>query len=151
MGVQNGTLKIKGKSYNSGFRSSGGGSYIIITKKCFSKSVINEGSNVEIAGEGVTISEDYKATTDSKTIFNLGADLHVKGKTELDGSKVELTSLKDGEAQYITAKGTETEIIKSDSGISGSFSEVKTSEMLEGKVETNEDDGKVTATLSRKM
>lgn len=75
--------------------------------------------------------------------------MKVSGQVELNDSKLSLTSLKDGEAQYITASETETEIIKSDSGISGSFSEVKTSEMLEGKVETNEDDGKVTATLSR--
>ncbi len=148
--VQNGILKIKGKVYNSGFKSSGGASTLSLHKNALVKSIINEGSNVEIAGEGVTISEDYKATPDSKTTFNLGANVHVKGKTELDGSKIELTSLKDEEAQYITAKGIETEIIKSDNGISGNFSEVETSEMLEGKVETDEDEGKVTAILSRK-
>ena len=51
----------------------------------------------------------------------------------LNGSKLELKSEKDGEAQYVTAKGVQSSIT-SDNKIEGNVTNIETGSMLNGNV-----------------
>ena len=65
----------------------------------------------------------------------------------LNGSKLELKSEKDGEAQYVTAKGVQSSIT-SDNKIEGNVTNIETGSMLNGNVENK--GNSLNATLSRK-
>ncbi|MDO5089352.1 MAG: S8 family serine peptidase, partial [Leptotrichiaceae bacterium] len=107
----------------------------------------NEGTFVNSGGNTV-IGGDYKASSLSKYVSNLGANTYVKGRVELNGSSLEINPVKNGEEQYITAKGIHENILVSDNAISGNFSNVETAPLLNADAESSEK--RVDVTLSRK-
>ena len=145
--INNGSLVIKGVSYNSASTRIVKGNFVAASNVNIQNDVQNESGNFEVEGNNVTVGGNYTASEKATTTLNSNASVHVKGKVTLGGSTIELKSEKDGVAQYVTAKGTEAKIT-SDSKIEGNVSNVETAEMLKGNVETAENG--LNATLSRK-
>ena len=145
--INNGSLVIKGVSYNSASTRIVKGNFVAASNVNIQNDVQNESGNFEVEGNNVTVGGNYTASEKATTTLNSNASVHVKGKVTLDGSTIELKSEKDGVAQYVTAKGTEAKIT-SDSKIEGNVSNVETAEMLKGNVEAAENG--LNATLSRK-
>ena len=145
--INNGSLVIKGVSYNSASTRIVKGNFVAASNVNIQNDVQNESGNFEVEGNNVTVGGNYTASEKATTTLNSNASVHVKGKVTLGGSTIELKSEKDGVAQYVTAKGTEAKIT-SDSKIEGNVSNVETAEMLKGNVETTEN--VLNATLSRK-
>ena len=145
--INNGSLVIKGVSYNSASTRIVKGNFVAASNVNIQNDVQNESGNFEVEGNNVTVGGNYTASEKATTTLNSNASVHVKGKVTLGGSTIELKSEKDGVAQYVTAKGTEAKIT-SDSKIEGNVSNVETEEMLKGNVETAENG--LNATLSRK-
>ena len=145
--INNGSLVIKGVSYNSASTKIVKGNFVAASNVNIQNDVQNESGNFEVEGNNVTVGGNYTASEKATTTLNSNASVHVKGKVTLGGSTIELKSEKDGVAQYVTAKGTEAKIT-SDSKIEGNVSNVETAEMLKGNVEAAENG--LNATLSRK-
>jgi len=145
--INNGSLVIKGVSYNSASTRIVKGNFVAASNVNIQNDVQNESGNFEVEGNNVTVGGNYTASEKATTTLNSNASVHVKGKVTLGGSTIELKSEKDGVAQYVTAKGTEAKIT-SDSKIEGNVSNVETAEMLKGNVEAAENG--LNATLSRK-
>ena len=145
--INNGSLVIKGVSYNSASTRIVKGNFVAASNVNIQNDVQNESGNFEVEGNNVTVGGNYTASEKATTTLNSNASVHVKGKVTLGGSTIELKSEKDGVAQYVTAKGTEAKIT-SDSKIEGNISNVETAEMLKGNVEAAENG--LNATLSRK-
>ena len=145
--INNGSLVIKGVSYNSASTRIVKGNFVAASNVNIQNDVQNESGNFEVEGNNVTVGGNYTASEKATTTLNSNASVHVKGKVTLGGSTIELKSEKDGVAQYVTAKGTEAKIT-SDSKIEGNVSNVKTAEMLKGNVEAAENG--LNTTLSRK-
>ena len=145
--INNGSLVIKGVSYNSASTRIVKGNFVAASNVNIQNDVQNESGNFEVEGNNVTVGGNYTASEKATTTLNSNASVHVKGKVTLGGSTIELKSEKDGVAQYVTVKGTEAKIT-SDSKIEGNVSNVETAEMLKGNVETAENG--LNATLSRK-
>ena len=145
--INNGSLVIKGVSYNSASTKIVKGNFVAASNVNIQNDVQNESGNFEVEGNNVTVGGNYTASEKATTTLNSNASVHVKGKVTLGGSTIELKSEKDGVAQYVTAKGTEAKIT-SDSKIEGNISNVETAEMLKGNVEAAENG--LNATLSRK-
>ena len=145
--INNGSLVIKGVSYNSASTRIVKGNFVAASNVNIQNDVQNESGNFEVEGNNVTVGGNYTASEKATTTLNSNASVHVKGKVTLGGSTIELKSEKDGVAQYVTAKGTEAKIT-SDSKIEGNVSNVETAEMLKGNVEAAENE--LNATLSRK-
>ena len=145
--INNGSLVIKGVSYNSASTKIVKGNFVAASNVNIQNDVQNESGNFEVEGNNVTVGGNYIASEKATTTLNSNASVHVKGKVTLGGSTIELKSEKDGVAQYVTAKGTEAKIT-SDSKIEGNVSNVETAEMLKGNVEAAENG--LNATLSRK-
>jgi len=145
--INNGSLVIKGVSYNSASTRIVKGNFVAASNVNIQNDVQNESGNFEVEGNNVTVGGNYTASEKATTTLNSNASVHVKGKVTLGGSTIELKSEKDGVAQYVTAKGTEAKIT-SDNKIEGNVSNVETAEMLKGNVEAAENG--LNATLSRK-
>ena len=145
--INNGSLVIKGVSYNSASTRIVKGNLVAASNVNIQNDVQNESGKFEVEGNNVTVGGNYIASENATTTLNSNASVHVKGKVALGGSTIELKSEKDGVAQYVTAKGTEAKIT-SDSKIEGNVSNVETAEMLKGNVEAAENG--LNATLSRK-
>ena len=103
--VNSGKLQVNG-TYASGVSITPLGTFTTAEKAALSGSITNDGT-YENSTETV-VNGNYTATPSSRYVSNLGASMKVSGQVELNDSKLSLTSLKDGEAQYITAKVTET-------------------------------------------
>ena len=145
--INDGKLIIRGTTYNTGATRITFGNMVVAENVKIGNSVKNENGKFEVEGNNVTIEGNYTADKNATTVLNSDANVHVTGKVELNGSKLELKSEKDGVAQYVTAKGTEAKIT-SDNKVEGNVANVETSEMLKGDVETSEN--AINATLSRK-
>ena len=145
--INDGKLIIRGTTYNTGATRITFGNMVVAENVKIGNSVKNENGKFEVEGNNVTIEGNYTADKNATTVLNSNANVHVTGKVELNGSKLELKSEKDGVAQYVTAKGTEAKIT-SDNKVEGNIANVETSEMLKGDVETSEN--AINATLSRK-
>ena len=108
--------------------------------------ISNDGT---IENSGLTqVSGNYEALKNSKVVANLNSNLHIQGKVNLNNSKLEIKPEENGERKYVTSNGTTQNVITSDNKIEGNFETVNTDEMLNAKVNQNENT--VSAKVSRK-
>ena len=108
--------------------------------------ILNDGI---IENSGLTqVSGNYEALENSRVIADLNSNLHVQGKVNLNNSKLEIKPEENGERKYVTANGTTQNVITSDNKIEGNFKTVNTDEMLNAKINQNENT--VSAKVSRK-
>lgn len=159
----NGTLRLTGNSTFTGNTSVASGSHLYINGGYRSSSVAvaqnatlstqnaNVSGNVTnsgtISNTGNTTLSSYVATDNSKIESDLDSRINVKGKAELGNSTIAIKAEKDGEAQYVTAKGKKVNVITSDTEVSGNPT-VTTAETLKTKKDQN--DNSVNVTVSRK-
>jgi putative serine protease len=159
----NGTLKLTGNSTFTGNTSVASGSHLYINGGYRSSSVAvaqnatlstqnaNVSGNVTnsgtISNTGNTTLSSYVATDNSKIESDLDSRINVKGKAELGNSTIAIKAEKDGEAQYVTAKGKKVNVITSDTEVTGNPT-VTTTEAL--KSEKTQDGNSVDVKVSRK-
>ena len=118
-------------------------------------STVNAVINSDITNDGTVentgstqVSGNYQALENSRVVADLNSNLHVKGKVNLNNSKLEIKPEENGERKYVTAKGTTQNVITSDNKIEGNFETVDTDEMLNAQVNQNENT--VSTQVSRK-
>lgn len=159
-----GTLNLTGKNTFTGGTVIGSGYLNVYSDYASPVKIESEGTlgtlgnavlESDISNDGTYINSsetvvkgNYNASSLSRYVSDLGAFLEVKGEADLNGSTLELTSLRGENPEYITTKGVKSEVLTADKGIKGSFSEVETAELLEGSFGKEGDT--VSATLSRK-
>ena len=145
--INNGSLIIKGTTYNAGATRIAFGNMVVADNVNIKNDIQNENGSLEVQGNNVTVGGNYTVGQNATTVLNSNSNLHVKGRVVLNGSKLELKSEKDGEAQYVTAKGVQSSIT-SDNKIEGNVTNIETGSMLNGNVENK--GNSLNATLSRK-
>ncbi|WP_369713138.1 autotransporter domain-containing protein [Leptotrichia sp. HSP-342] len=94
------------------------------------------------------VNGNYESLENSRVVAELNSNLHVTGRVSLNNSKLEIKPEENGERKYITANGTNQEIITSDNRIEGNFETIDTDEMLNAKINQNENS--VSTKISRK-
>ncbi|ERK48274.1 S8 family serine peptidase, partial [Leptotrichia sp. oral taxon 879] len=94
------------------------------------------------------VNGNYESLENSRVVAELNSNLHVTGRVSLNNSKLEIKPEENGERKYITANGTNQEIITSDNRIEGKFETIDTDEMLNAKINQNENS--VSTKISRK-
>ena len=112
--------------------------------------VLNEGI-LKNDGSGAIISGDYVATVGSITQAEIGTKLIVKGTVTINGREKKQkmgATMNLLSNSYVTAKPITATVIEAENGIKGQFSNVKTDELINGKVENTENS--IKATISRK-
>ncbi|WP_299572757.1 autotransporter domain-containing protein, partial [uncultured Leptotrichia sp.] len=112
--------------------------------------VLNEGI-LKNDGSGAIISGDYVATVGSITQAEIGTKLIVKGTVTINGKEKKQkmgATMNLLSNSYVTAKPITATVIEAENGIKGQFSNVKTDELINGKVENTENS--IKATISRK-
>ena len=145
--INNGSLIIKGTTYNAGATRIAFGNMVVADNVNIKNDIQNENGSLEVQGNNVTVGGNYTVGQNATTVLNSNSNLHVKGRVVLNGSKLELKSEKDGEAQYVTAKGVQSSIT-SDNKIEGNVTNIETGSMLNGNVENK--GNSLNAILSRK-
>ena len=143
--VNSGRLKL-GNRYVSSVEIAKMGTVETTENANLESGIKNEGTYVN-SGSNTVIGGNYVASSSSKYVSELGASAYIKGQAELNGT-LEASAVKDGEQQYITARGVKENIITSDNVIKGSFSNVETETLLNVDVEKSENS--VDVNLSRK-
>ncbi|RRN05894.1 autotransporter domain-containing protein [Bibersteinia trehalosi] len=144
--LNEGAITINGKQYASKVNVSRSGT-LVVNNTTLENGVNNEGT---IVNQGYsTINKDYVATAQSTLVSDLGSHLNVKGEVDLNDSTLSLAAVKDGKAQYVTAKGVTINAITSDTAIKGNFAAIETSGLLTATAEKTSEN-EVTATVSRK-
>ena len=143
--VNAGRLKL-GNQYVSSLEIAKMGTVETTENANLENGIKNEGTYVN-SGSNTVIGGNYVASSSSKYVSELGASVYVKGQAELNGT-LEASAVKDGEQQYITARGVKENIITSDNAIKGNFSNVETETLLNADVEKSENS--VDVNLSRK-
>ena len=146
--INGGSLVIKGTTYNTGSTKITFGNLTLAENVNVANSIMNENGEFTVEGNNVTVGGNYVAEQAARTTLNAASNVHIKGEVALNSSTLVLKSEKDGEAQYVTAKGVEA-AITSDNKINGEFGNVETADMLKGTVE-NSSDNTVNTKLSRK-
>lgn len=144
--VNSGRLQVNG-IYSSSININPLGTFTTAENAILENDVTNSGT-YENTSSNATIQGNYSASSTSKFVSSLGSSLNVLGDVQLNDSTLEITNEIDGETVYITSKGTTNNIITSNNTISGNFSKVETSELLNADI-TNSSDS-INATLSRK-
>ncbi|RRD37933.1 autotransporter outer membrane beta-barrel domain-containing protein, partial [Leptotrichia sp. OH3620_COT-345] len=144
--VNAGKLKI-GNRYVSSLAITKLGTVETTENALLENGVSNEGVFVN-SGSNTVIEGNYTASSLSKYVSNLGASTYVKGKVELNGSTLEIAPVKNGEEQYVTARGVQESILVSDNAINGKFSNIETAPLLNANTKNSEK--RVDVTLSRK-
>ena len=117
------------------------------TNNAVIKNDITNNGTLENSGS-TQISGNYQALENSRVVSDLNSNIHVKGKVNLNNSRLEIKPEENGERKYVTANGTTQNVITSDSKIEGNFENVNTDEMLNAKINQNEN--AVSAKVSRK-
>ena len=108
--------------------------------------ITNDGT-LENSGS-TQIDGNYESLENSRVVADLNSNLHVTGKVSLNNSKLEVKPEENGERKYITANGTNQDVITSDNKIEGGFETVDTDEMLNAEINQNENS--VSTKISRK-
>ena len=117
------------------------------TKNAVIKNDITNNGIIENSGS-TQVSGNYEALENSRVVTDLNSNLHVQGKVNLNNSRLEIKPEENGERKYVTANGTTQNVITSDHKIEGNFENVNTDEMLNAKINQNENT--VSANVSRK-
>ena len=144
--LNEGAVVINGKSYTSKVNVGRNGT--LATNNTRLENGISNGGTIVNNGN-TFVNGGYVASADSRLISTLGSEMKVSGEVDLNNSTLELSAEKNGETQYVTKKGIQTNAITSGTGIKGNFSNVETSGLLNGKVE-KVGENEIKATLSRK-
>ena len=117
------------------------------TNNAVIKNDITNNGTLENSGS-TQISGNYQALENSRVVSDLNSNIHVKGKVNLNNSRLEIKPEENGERKYVTANGTTQNVITSDNKIDGNFENVNTDDMLNAKI--NQNDNAVSAEVSRK-
>ena len=117
------------------------------TNNAVIKNDITNNGTLENSGS-TQISGNYQALENSRVVSDLNSNIHVKGKVNLNNSRLEIKPEENGERKYVTANGTTQNVITSDNKIDGNFENVNTDDMLNAKINQNENT--VSAEVSRK-
>ena len=120
---------------------------ILSTNNAVIKNDITNNGIIENSGS-TQVSGNYEALENSRVVTDLNSNLHVQGKVNLNNSRLEIKPEENGERKYVTANGTTQNVITSDHKIEGNFENVNTDEMLNAKINQNENT--VSANVSRK-
>jgi len=120
---------------------------ILSTNNAVIKNDITNNGIIENSGS-TQVSGNYEALENSRVVTDLNSNLHVQGKVNLNNSRLEIKPEEHGERKYVTANGTTQNVITSDHKIEGNFENVNTDEMLNAKINQNENT--VSANVSRK-
>ncbi|WGE54445.1 autotransporter domain-containing protein [Actinobacillus equuli subsp. equuli] len=144
--LNEGAITINGKSYGSAVNVGRNGT-LVANSTVLSNGVNNDG--VVVNNGNTVIKNGYVASAKSTLVSSLDSKLSVKGDVDLNNSTLVLTAEKDGQAQYITAKGVTTEAITSDSEIKGEFGAVETTTGLLNATVNKTAENAVETTLSR--
>ncbi|WGE45955.1 autotransporter domain-containing protein [Actinobacillus equuli] len=144
--LNEGAITINGKSYGSAVNVGRNGT-LVANSTVLSNGVSNDG--VVVNNGNTVIENGYAASANGTLVSSLDSKLSVKGGVDLNNSTLVLTAEKDGQAQYVTAKGVTTEAITSDSEIKGEFGVVETTTGLLNATVNKTAENVVAATLSR--
>ena len=120
---------------------------ILSTNNAVIKNDITNNGIIENSGS-TQVSGNYEALENSRVVTDLNSNLHVQGKVNLNNSRLEIKPEEHGERKYVTANGTTQNVITSDHKIEGNFENVNTDEMLNAKINQNENT--VSANVNRK-
>ena len=120
---------------------------ILSTNNAVIKNDITNNGIIENSGS-TQVSGNYEALENSRVVTDLNSNLHVQGKVNLNNSRLEIKPEENGERKYVTANGTTQNVITSDHKIEGNFENVNTDEMLNAKINQNENT--VSTNVSRK-
>ena len=120
---------------------------ILSTNSAIIKNNIKNDGTIENFGS-TEVAGNYESLENSRIVTDLNSNIHVKGKVNLNNSKLEVKPEQNGERKYITSNGTVQNVITSDDKIQGNVTDVNTDEMLNTKIEQTENS--VSAKVSRK-
>ena len=120
---------------------------ILSTNSAIIKNNIKNDGTIENFGS-TEVAGNYESLENSRIVTDLNSNIHVKGKVNLNNSKLEVKPEQNGERKYITSNGTVQNVITSDDKIQGNVTDVNTDEMLNTKIDQTENS--VSAKVSRK-
>ena len=120
---------------------------ILSTNSAIIKNNIKNDGTIENFGS-TEVAGNYESLENSRIVTDLNSNIHVKGKVNLNNSKLEVKPEQNGERKYITSNGTVQNVITSDDKIQGNITDVNTDEMLNTKIDQTENS--VSAKVSRK-
>ena len=120
---------------------------ILSTNSAIIKNNIKNDGTIENFG-ATEVAGNYESLENSRIVTDLNSNIHVKGKVNLNNSKLEVKPEQNGERKYITSNGTVQNVITSDDKIQGNVTDVNTDEMLNTKIDQTENS--VSAKVSRK-
>ena len=120
---------------------------ILSTNSAIIKNNIKNDGTIENFGF-TEVAGNYESLENSRIVTDLNSNIHVKGKVNLNNSKLEVKPEQNGERKYITSNGTVQNVITSDDKIQGNVTDVNTDEMLNTKIDQTENS--VFAKVSRK-
>ena len=142
--VNNGRLQVNGvyaSSINVRRQAILSTNSAIIKNNIKNDGIMENLGSTEVAG-------NYESLENSRIVTDLNSNIHVKGKVNLNNSKLEVKPEQNGERKYITSNGTVQNVITSDDKIQGNVTDVNTDEMLNTKIDQTENS--VSAKVSRK-
>ena len=142
--VNNGRLQVNGvyaSSINVRRQAILSTNSAIIKNNIKNDGIMENFGSTEVAG-------NYESLENSRIVTDLNSNIHVKGKVNLNNSKLEVKPEQNGERKYITSNGTVQNVITSDDKIQGNVTDVNTDEMLNTKIDQTENS--VSAKVSRK-
>ena len=120
---------------------------ILSTNSAIIKNNIKNDGTIENFGS-TEVAGNYESLENSRIVTDLNSNIHVKGKVNLNNSKLEVKPEQNGERKYITSNGTVQNVITSDDKIQGNVTDVNTDEMLNTKIDQTENS--ISAKVSRK-
>lgn len=120
---------------------------ILSTNSAIIKNNIKNDGTIENFGS-TEVAGNYESLENSRIVTDLNSNIYVKGKVNLNNSKLEVKPEQNGERKYITSNGTVQNVITSDDKIQGNVTDVNTDEMLNTKIDQTENS--VSAKVSRK-
>ena len=142
--VNNGRLQVNGvyaSSINVRRQAILSTNSAIIKNNIKNDGIMENFGSTEVAG-------NYESLENSRIVTDLNSNIHVKGKVNLNNSKLEVKPEQNGERKYITSNGIVQNVITSDDKIQGNVTDVNTDEMLNTKIDQTENS--VSAKVSRK-
>ena len=142
--VNNGRLQVNGvyaSSINVRRQAILSTNSAIIKNNIKNDGIMENLGSTEVAG-------NYESLENSRIVTDLNSNIHVKGKVNLNNSKLEVKPEQNGERKYITSNGIVQNVITSDDKIQGNVTDVNTDEMLNTKIDQTENS--VSAKVSRK-
>ena len=142
--VNNGRLQVNGvyaSSINVRRQAILSTNSAIIKNNIKNDGIMENFGSTEVAG-------NYESLENSRIVTDLNSNIRVKGKVNLNNSKLEVKPEQNGERKYITSNGIVQNVITSDDKIQGNVTDVNTDEMLNTKIDQTENS--VSAKVSRK-